>query len=121
MSDTLVAWDNDTGFSDLAKMKLFYDYTAESGDDSIVVAENGLFNVNSSTVPVHLLSVYVYANYCYQHLCIRICGLVGVRYCGVQYCTHAPPFKPSNVVSQVRPSPRQRGGAEPARLSIQTQ
>ena len=37
----------------LAEMKLFYDYTAESGDDSIVMAENGLFKVKSSTVPVH--------------------------------------------------------------------
>ena len=42
--------DNSGG---LAEMKLFYDYTAESGDDSIVMAENGLFKVKSSTVPVH--------------------------------------------------------------------
>lgn len=43
----------DSGGGGLAELKLFYDYTAECGDDSILMAENGLFKVKSSTVPVH--------------------------------------------------------------------
>ena len=37
----------------VSELTLFYDYTAESGDDSVLMAENGLFKMKSSTVPVH--------------------------------------------------------------------